>query len=53
MTSLYDSVASDLFGQQTPIKGREKEMTKNYADGYTFTVSPLDRALRFMILGCY
>ncbi len=34
-----------------PIKGREKEMIRNHAGGYTFTTSDMQRLQRFLILG--
>lgn len=37
--------------QNSPIPGREAEMTKNSAGGYTFQVSDWQRLERFLILG--
>lgn len=37
--------------QSQPIPGREAEMAKNSAGGFTFTVSPWDQLDRFLILG--
>ena len=37
--------------QSSPIPGRETEMVKNNAGGYTFTLSPLKAVERFLILG--
>lgn len=34
-----------------PIKGREKEMVKNHAGGYSFNTTDMQRLLRFLILG--
>lgn len=51
-SNFYAKVAESLVpSQMEPITGREAEMSKNYAGGYTFKVTPLNRALRFMILG--
>ena len=35
-----------------PIPGREKEMKKNTAGGYTFGVGDWAQARRFLVLGC-
>jgi len=37
--------------QTSPILGRETEMAKNNAGGYTFTLTPMARLERFLILG--
>lgn len=37
--------------QSQPIPGREAEMSKNYAGGFTFVLSPWDQLDRFLILG--
>ena len=37
--------------QTQPIPGREAEMAKNNAGGYSFTISPWDQLDRFLILG--
>lgn len=37
--------------QKEPIPGREEEMVKNNAGGYTFPVSNIERLRRFLILG--
>jgi 60 kDa SS-A/Ro ribonucleoprotein len=37
--------------QTHPITGREADMIKNCAGGFTFQVSPLERVRRFLILG--
>lgn len=38
-------------GQRAPIPGREKDMIKNDAGGYSFKVPPIDFLRRFLILG--
>ncbi len=44
---------SDLLAPpvSSPIPGRETVMVKNNAGGYTFSVSPRERLLRFLVLG--
>lgn len=37
--------------QSEPIPGREADMARNSAGGYAFTVTPLERLRRFLILG--
>lgn len=37
--------------QSQPIPGREAEMAKNSAGGFTFTITPWDQLDRFLILG--
>jgi 60 kDa SS-A/Ro ribonucleoprotein len=37
--------------QTAPIRGRESEMVLNNAGGFVFTVSPMERLRRFLILG--
>jgi 60 kDa SS-A/Ro ribonucleoprotein len=38
--------------QSKPVPGREKEMHKNNAGGYSFSISPFKMLERFLILGC-
>ena len=37
--------------QSAPLPGRESDMSKNRADGYTFKISAWDQLRRFLILG--
>jgi 60 kDa SS-A/Ro ribonucleoprotein len=48
---LMGAIASKQTPQTQPIPGRESEMAKNNAGGFTFVVSPWDQLDRFLILG--
>lgn len=50
--SLYATALSNKkTPQSAPIPGRETEMAKNNAGGYTFTITPFQMLERFLILG--
>lgn len=55
MTNYTNSLKGALSTRQTPqseaIPGREADMARNNAGGFTFTVSPWDQLDRFLILG--
>ena len=46
-----NSVSTRRTSQRNPIPGRESEMVKNNAGGYTFQLSPLGALQRFLVLG--
>ena len=49
--ALMGAITSKQTPQTQPIPGREAEMAKNSAGGFTFVVSPWDQLDRFLILG--
>lgn len=49
--STLQGPAAEQTTQMEPIPGRELEMVRNNAGGFTFVVSPWDRLDRFLILG--
>lgn len=51
MNSLMGAILPNQTPQTQAIPGRESEMTKNNAGGFSFVVSPWDQLDRFLILG--
>ena len=55
MSKAYRTAAQNLnptsTSQSSPIPGREADMTKNNAGGYSFGISEMSRLERFLILG--
>ena len=51
MSNMTGHVNTRRTPQSDPILGREKDMTKNAAGGYSFTVDNWSRLSRFLILG--
>lgn len=49
--TLMGAILPNQTPQSQPIPGREAEMAKNSAGGFTFTISPWDQLDRFLILG--
>lgn len=49
--TLAGALAPQATPQTQPIPGREAEMAKNNAGGFTFTITPWDQLDRFLILG--